>query len=213
MRRHTAVALAVAAVVAAAPLAAQTGQRYSVQGSLIYTGLFGKAFDEIKDGGGAEIQFRVTPSAVSVGGGLQLTKHDPDGDAADFFESITLTGVFLEPRYVLPMGGANYAPYLSGRFAFSKMTFELAPGVASPGIEVTVEEPTGPTINVGGGVLFVLSTRVNLDVGATFGYTQFKDIEVRARNTSTGQTASGTVDIGNGTNTVVRVGLAIGLGQ
>lgn len=192
--------------------AAQTGQRYSVQGSLLYAGLYGDAFAEIKDGTGAEFQFRVTPGAWSFGGGLQVTKHKPEGDATEFFDDITLTGVFLEPRYVLPFGGSTFAPYLSGRFAISKMTFTTVGGLGGPGIEVDVEEPTGPTINGGGGLLFILSSRVNLDVGATFGYTQFKDITVTARNTSTGQEASGVVNVGSGSNAVLRIGFAIGLG-
>lgn len=211
MRRH--LLLAAFACVIPSVAVAQTGQRYSIQGSPILTNLFGQAFDEIKDGGGAELQLRVTPGAFSVGGGLQLTKHKPDGEATEFFKDITLTGVFVEPRYVLPMGGANYAPYLSGRFAFSKMTFKVIDGLGGDNIEVDVEEPTGPTINGGGGILFVLGTRVNLDVGATFGYTQFKDITITARNTSSGATAQGVVDVGSGTNLVLRVGVAVGLGR
>jgi hypothetical protein len=213
MRRKTLAVLALAASFGwSAASLAQTGQRYSVQGSLLYAGLYGDAFDDIKDGRGLEVQFRVTPSAWSWGGGLQVTRHDPDGEATEFFESVTLTGVFLEPRYVLPFGGSTYAPYLSGRFAFSQMTFKVIDGVGGPDVEIEVEEPTGPTINGGGGFLFVIGTRVNIDVGATFGYTQFKDINVTARNTNTGQEAAFLVNVGSGTNAVVRLGVAIGIG-
>ena len=190
----------------------QTGQRYSVQGSGLYAALFGKAFEEINNGAGIELQFRVTPGQLSVGGGLQYTVHTPTEGAGEFFETIRLTGLFVEPRYVVDVGSARYAPYLSARLAISAMSFVIAEGATQPDVELNIEEPTGPTINGGGGVLIKLSNRVNLDLGATFGYTQFKDITIRAENTTTGQQATAVVKVGSGSNMVLRAGLAIGLG-
>ena len=60
------------------------------------------------------------------------------------------------------------------------------------------------TLNGGGRVLFRLGPRLNLDVGSTFGYTHFGDFETEG-NTSPDTSASGS-------NIVVRIGLALGLG-
>jgi hypothetical protein len=211
MQRRILAALALALTVPAAAHA-QTGQRYSVQGSGLFAALFGKAFEEINNGAGLELQFRVTPGQLSVGGGLQFTVHKPTEGAGEFFETIRLTGLFVEPRYVIDVGSARYAPYLSARLAISAMSFVIADGATQPDVELTIEEPTGPTINGGGGFLIRLGSRVNLDVGATFGYTKFDDITIRAENTTNGQEVTARVAIGSGTNMVLRAGLAIGLG-
>ena len=60
----------------------------------------------------------------------------------------------------------------------------------------------GYTINGGGGVLVVLSDRVNLDVGATLGYRKLGNVRFMGVP----------VDMGSGVNGIARVGLAIGLG-
>ncbi len=62
------------------------------------------------------------------------------------------------------------------------------------------------TGNVGGGVLFVITSFVNLDVGATVGRRKIGATTVTSAGGST------VIDFESGTNIVFRVGLAIGLG-
>ena len=49
-----------------------------------------------------------------------------------------------------------------------------------------------------------------VDVGVTFGYTKFGDITITG--TGVGGTSTESFGVGSGTNAVVRVGLAVGLG-
>jgi hypothetical protein len=95
---------------------------------------------------------------------------------------------------VFDIGSDNAVLYLSARAALSQIKYKLA----------TVEYTgTGYTLNGGGGLLFRLSSRVNLDAGATLGYKDLGDV------TRSGATV---IDLGTGSNAVARLGLAIGLG-
>lgn len=199
-----AVAAAGAVVLGGGAAGAQTAQRVSIQASGLFAGLFGSAFDEIKSGFGGEAQIRFTPGAWSIGGGVQYTIHKTSGDAESVIPKVKLAGIFVEPRYVIDAGSQSFAPYLSARLAVSQMSFTLADQFQ--GLGINIDKPTGPTINGGGGVLVRLSNRANLDVGATFGYTRFKDIVI------SGGGQSETVQVGSGTNLVFRVGLAFGIG-
>jgi hypothetical protein len=182
-------------------LQGQTAQRFSLQGSGLFAGLFGDAFAAIEDGFGAELQVRFTPGKWSFGGGVQHTSHGvSDEEFGGFVSKVTLTGVFLEPRYVIDVGSSSFAPYLSARLALSRMKLHLVDEIEA--LQDEVAEPTGPTINGGGGVLVRLGARANLDLGATFGYTEFG-------NSRFGDLV---VEVGSGTNLILRLGLAIGLG-
>jgi hypothetical protein len=206
MRRILTVVLAACAVsLCARPAQAQTAQRISIQGSGLFTGLFGDAFDQIKDGVGGEVQLRFTPGAWSIGGGVQYTMHNMSDSVTAAFLKAKLLGFFIEPRYVIDAGSERFAPYLSARFAYSTMTLELSQQAKDFGIELG--KPSGPTINGGGGVLIRLNGRANIDVGATYGYTKFKTVSA----TIPGE---GTFDakFGSGKNLVVRLGLAVGIG-
>ena len=203
---------ALALIVASHSGGAQTSQRISIQGSGLFAQLYGKAFDDIKDGIGWELQLRYTPGKWSFGAGVQQTIHDVSEDVSEVFDKVKLTGVFFEPRYVIDVGSSRYAPYLSGRFALSKMKFELQDAVLPDGFSSDLSEPTGPTINGGGGILVRLGSRANLDLGVTFGYTKFKDIRLRINDDSGTNVFDQTFEVGNGTNAVFRVGLAFGLG-
>jgi hypothetical protein len=202
---------------------AQTSQKISVQGSGLFAQLYGDAFTDIKDGIGGELQLRYTPGKWSFGAGIQHTIHDysntlsipVEGNDIPIFSNVKLTGVFVEPRYVIDIGSAKFAPYLSGRFAFSKMKFEFTDELltALTGFILDLSEPTGPTINGGGGVLIRLASRANLDLGVTFGYTKFKDIRFRILDADSNvELTNDPIEIGSGTNAVFRVGLAFGLG-
>jgi hypothetical protein len=203
---------AIALVVVSHAASAQTSQKFSVQGSGLFAQLYGTAFDDIKNGIGGELQFRYTPGKLSFGGGIQHTRHDVSEDVSEVFSQVKLTGIFVEPRYVIDVGSSSYAPYLSGRFALSKMKFEIQEGVLPEGFSANLTEPTGPTINGGGGVLIRLGGRANLDLGVTFGYTKFKDIRLRIIDDSGTELSDNTFEVGSGTNAVFRLGLAFGLG-
>jgi hypothetical protein len=161
--------------------------------SLQFSGLgmypFGGEMDNIDVGVGWEAQIRLNPSAFSIGGGVENTYHKRLTG-----QDMTFLGGFLEPRYVLDIGSDNAVLYVSGRAALSQVKIE------SGNLEAT---STGYTLNGGGGLLFRLSDRVNLDAGATLGYKDLGDVTLGAF----------VVDLGTGANVVARVGLAIGLGS
>ena len=203
---------AIALVATVQSAGAQTSQKISIQGSGLFAQLFGDAFRDIKSGKGGELQLRYTPGKWSFGGGIQMTFHDVSEDVEAVFKQVKLTGVFVEPRYVIDVGSSSYAPYLSGRFALSKMKFEIQDDVLPPGFTADLTSPTGPTINGGGGVLIRLGGRANLDLGVTFGYTKFKNIRLRINDDGGTEVSDNTFEVGSGTNAVFRLGLAFGLG-
>ena len=173
------------------PLAAagQSAQRFSLQFSGLAMYPFGGEMDNIDVGAGWEAQIRLNPSAFSIGGGIESTYHKRLTG-----QDMVFLGGFVEPRYVLDIGSDNAVMYLSGRAALSQVKLKTAN--ASP-------TSTGYTLNAGGGILFRLSNRVNLDAGATLGY---KDLGSVTLNNQT-------IDLGTGANMVARVGLAVGLGS
>ncbi len=206
MPAHRAIPFAALAALAllALPAAshAQSAQRYSVQASGIFVGTFGEAYDGLKDGAGIEAQFRITPGAWSYGFGLQGSSHKFD-DTSLGSESVTLAGVFFEPRRVIDVGSSQFAPYVSARVAFLQQSLD----VDVNGTTISASA-SGAQLNGGGGVLVRLSPRVNLDLGATYGLINFSDVEVDVAGL--GKTkVEGTS--GNGSNLVLRAGLAIGL--
>ena len=175
-------------------VSAQSAQLISVQGSALYESVQGDAFqwrldESLPAGYGGEVQLRFTPGTLSWGGGLQGTTHSWT-DQGDKW-NLRMIGIFLEPRYTLP-GTASLYPYLSARLALTTLKLKIA------GEEIG--DASGQTVNGGGGVLVRLTPRMNLDVGATFGYTKFGDFDA-------------TIQTGSGTNLIARVGLAIGLGK
>ncbi|MGQ0766743.1 MAG: outer membrane beta-barrel protein [Gemmatimonadota bacterium] len=188
---------------AASSASAQSAQRWSIQVSGISVGAYGDAYEGLSNGLGLEGQVRLTPSVWSFGAGFQVSSHTfglDDGSE----ESAVIAGIFFEPRLVFDVGSTSYAPYISGRISVLSQSADFdIPG------ETVSASSTGTQFNGGGGVLFRLSPRVNLDVGATFGVINFGDFEVSAQGTTfTVEGSSGT-----GQNLVIRVGLAIGLGS
>lgn len=233
MVRNLFAAICLVAVLAPSSLDGQSRQRFSVQVSGIGNILFGEPetqsqinFGAPASGGGAEVQLRFTPSAFSFGVGFQASLHGAEtaplptgsGIVQESDQNFTLTGVFFEPRYVLGVSG-NRAFYLSGRIALSRIDgdnevqgfdCEGDPFCDNPvPVEIDVEgSATGFTLNGGGGVLFALSDRVNLDLGATVGLKDFGELDLVVAGLPGGTTG----DLGSFTNVVVRLGLAIGLG-
>jgi hypothetical protein len=181
----------------AEPLVAQTAQKFSIQGSFLFAALFGEEFEDIGNGAGFEIQARYTPSAFSVGAGFQYTSHgSSDATAgADF----SLAGGFVEPRYVFSTRSDRLAPYASTRLSI------LRESVKSEGFHGSA---SGVTANVGGGVLVRLSERINIDIGATYGYTDFGEAVV---HDPSGQEVR-RFEAKSGSNILLRLGLAVGIG-
>lgn len=180
---------------------AQSAQRWSIQLSPIYVAAFGDAYEGLDNGAGFELQARLTPSAWSFGVGIQGSSHGIDLDGAD--EDVTLAGLFFEPRYVIDVG-KNYAPYISARLSILSQLATIESDIGDLDLSAT-----GAQFNVGGGVLFRLSPRINLDLGATIGAIHFGDVKLEGAGFS--ETFEGTS--GNGQNLVLRAGIAIGLGN
>ncbi len=199
---HALAALAVVGVPVAS-LSAQSAQRWSIQASAISVGAQGEAYEGLSGGAGIEAQVRLTPSIWSFGAGFQFSTHTLDfgGDTED----VTLTGVFIEPRRILDMGSEKFAPYISARLSFLQQALE----VPVNGTTISASA-SGTQVNGGGGILFRLSPKVNLDVGATYGLINFGDVEVSAAGLGS-TTVEGSS--GSGSNLVLRLGVAIGLGK
>lgn len=175
-------------------LAAQSAQAFSLQGSALVNGLFGDVFTGLQDGIGGEAQFRYTPGALSVGAGFQFTIHKVQGR----MENARLYGGFIEPRYRIHAGSNVAAPYVSARLSVLKVGFS--------GGDLSLSS-TFIQLNGGGGLLVRLGSRLNLDLGATFGYN-------RLGNGTLSSESSGTavpVESSSGSNVIIRLGLAIGL--
>jgi hypothetical protein len=189
-------------ILSTVPAAAQTGSRFTIQGSGIYVGVGGSAFEGLENGPGFEAQIRLRPQSPtlglwSFGAGFQYSSHgieDESGVNAD----VALYGGFFEPRRVIPVQSDKFAPYVSARLAVLRESLDYLGATASA---------TGVQINGGGGFLINLAPNVNLDIGATLGYIRFGDLSIEVG----GQRA--TIDGGSGNNLVMRAGVAVGLGR
>jgi hypothetical protein len=179
MLRRAPLGALVALLLLAGHVHAQTGQRFSIQLSALGVELTGVTNEELRFGGGGELQFRWNPSAFSIGIGGQTTVHEVER------VTVTYKGVFIEPRYVLTSFWDRVALYASARLMSLQATFELQ------GIEI---EGDGSAIAGGGGFLISLGSRVNGELGVTFGK-EFYDGEAA-----------------DGTTVVSRLGIAIGIG-
>lgn len=181
-------------------LQAQSAQAISLQVSGLYNGVYGDVFSGLKNGLGGEAQIRYTPGALSFGAGFQYTEHGRrPGPGDPNPENVRLYGGFIEPRYRIHTGSNVTAPYLSARFSLLKAGFAGGDlSLSSSFIQ----------LNGGGGLLYRLGPRFNLDVGATFGYNR------RGSGTLTSESSGITqfFNSASGTNIVVRLGLAVGLG-
>lgn len=193
--------LLVAALVGLAPaVVAQSAQRISGQVSLISVAPSGDAYEGMSSGIGFEAQLRYTPSAFSVGVGYQSSGHDVDMGEDFGTEDATISGFFVEPRYVIDIGSQSWAPYLSARLA------RLTQAANLDDLDVEVSA-SGTQINLGGGALVRLSPRVNLDLGLTYGKIDFDDGEI----TFEGETFVVEGTGGSGNNLVLRAGVTIGI--
>lgn len=224
MRKVQSCALAVVlSCLLVSPLAGQSAQRFSIQGSGLYASVYGGDYDEygISNGIGFEGQLRFTPSALSIGAGFQYTKHSSPGGTIFFDDGSPPVGVsdwdgrlfgfFIEPRYVIPTRSVRFGPYISARLSMLKYEDDTNWQAQDGSVRGTASTSTdGLTVNGGGGVLVRLGPRVNMDLGVTYGYSNFDEYLVEFRSGS--ESVSDRVAAGSGSNIVVRLGFAIGLG-
>ena len=190
-------ALATAAVIAAPTASAQSAQKWSLQGSLFSSILMGDnpIYQNVDPGAGFEVQARWTPSLFSLGVGFQWTTHKQNllsstpnvvGDP-----NTTLNGFFVEPRYVVLVGSNTVAPYVAARVSLLRQTTS-ADFQTGNGIVTLNASADGVGVNGGGGLLFRLGGRVNLDVGATYGYASFGDFVTTVDGTEIDRAGSST---------------------
>jgi len=205
MSLRSTVAALIAITAVSSPAAAQSAQRWSVQLSGIAVGVFGDAYQGLANGYGGELQVRLTPSLWSYGVGIQSSIHDLSEIAG---QTVSLNGLFFEPRRVFDVGSAKYAPYLSARFSYLEQSADLT--LQTGGAGQSILSANGFQGNVGGGMLVKLTPRVNLDIGLTLGAIRFGDATLTVDGQSAG---SFTGTSGTGQNAVVRAGFAIGLGK
>jgi hypothetical protein len=155
MKMRNLLVLCVLFIASPVALSSQTAQPYSVQVSALHNWM---GPDHM--GVGFEVQGRWNPGLLSIGGGIQRTTH------LDFGDATTLTGFFIEPRRVF-LAGDRTAPYASARFAVTQWREESGTPLSSrDGYD---ESFTGVTVNAGGGLLFRVTSRSNLDLGITVG--------------------------------------------
>ena len=164
---------------------AQSQQRLSIQGSgaLVFPTAEETAFKNTTRLGW-EAQLRYTFSRFSLGAGYQRsTVYKVEG--SDFLGAVS--SLFVEPRYVVT-AGSKVAVYLAGRVGMSQL-------VCSP-TEDCAEQSWEPAYGGGAGLLYLLGSRVSLDLGGQYFATRY--------STATG----GTVNTGY---LLARLGLSVGL--
>jgi hypothetical protein len=164
---------------------AQTAQRWSIQLSALGVELTSvDASNQLRFGGGLEIQARYNPSALSIGFGFQTTRHQLENQLLARNLTVTYTGAFVEPRLILGSLGDFLAFYAATRFMLLNANFEVA------NVETKVD---GAAFAGGGGILVRITDRINAELGATAGKEYYN------RNTE------------DGTTIVTRLGVAFGL--
>lgn len=142
---------------------AQSAQKYAFQVSALSTSIRGYEGTSI-GGVGIEPQLRFnrflvseTAGVVSLGVGGQYTTHNSGGD------ELSISGVFLEPRWVPNTSSTRFFPYLAGRVALLRQSNNFG---SSSG---------GAAYGAGAGLAIKVSRTVNLDAGVALVRQQFGD--------------------------------------
>ncbi len=181
---------------------AQSRQFFSVQGSALLTSLHGEAFDRLRIGTGlgGEFQVRLNPGTLSLGAGVQITKHSSTSQGLT--NHMTLTGFFLEPRYAIRIASRIVRPYIAGRVALLHQKTDLEDiGTTFP------LKASATAFGGGGGVVARLNDFVGFDLGVAVTTANFGDFEYRDTGESSG------LDAGSGVSYVVKAGVNIGIGK
>ena len=190
-----AVALVGCAVILAAPFheaEAQGAQKFGAQLSLLGTSI--ETANGSRSGGvGLEGQFRInhlyrstSSGVISLGFGGQWTDHKSGQD------EITITGAFVEPRWVPPLPFERVFPYVAVRLAALNQSNNF--GTSS----------SGAAFGAGGGIAFVLNPHINIDAGVALVRQSFGDFTF----TRSGLTGTGTFD--PFTTYAAKIGLSVG---
>jgi len=180
-------------------LSAQSRQRVAIQAAVLLVRLSGTTFSDLGFGTGigGEVQLRINPSAFSLGVGLQLTKHSANFSGGG--DNLTLTGVFAEPRYAIPVGGRSLRPYVAARIGYLHQSIGVGTGQSGSA------GANGTGFGAGGGFVIRMTSNLNLDLGlalttANFGHYEFDD-------GTSGEKA------GKGSSFVLKAGFNLGLGR
>ncbi|HEV8446622.1 MAG TPA: outer membrane beta-barrel protein [Gemmatimonadaceae bacterium] len=195
--------MAVLGVLTLAPNAnAQSRQLFSLQGAALLTSLQGDAFDVLRvgTGFGGEVQLRVNPGPFSLGAGLQLTKHSSTSQGLS--NKVSLSGLFLEPRYAIAVSSRIVRPYVAGRVALMSQKTDL--GDLGGTLPV---KANALAYGVGGGFVARINGHLGFDLGAALTSLNFGDFKYR----DTGATSG--LDAGSGTMFVLKAGFNVGLGR
>ena len=178
-------------------MAGQSARPLSIQASYIRVTLYGDSYNGVKAANGVEGQLRYTKGSFSIGAGLEYTKHgfadDPQGYA------LRRIGPFLEPRYLIPTASNSVAPYLAARLSYVSVRVLIPKSVTS----VSAGSAKGTTLNFGGGLLLRVIPRVNLDLGGSFGRSDFGNVTFDDGNVGG--------DFGTGLNLILRAGFTLGI--
>ncbi|MGH7674697.1 MAG: outer membrane beta-barrel protein [Gemmatimonadales bacterium] len=174
--------------VSAAPLTAQVS--LGVAGLMAALG--GDDFELADNGFGGEVSvWFPAGTSFTIGGGAHYTSHGLDGTD----ESLSVVGIFVEPRYRFQAGG-TVKPYVAARVAWARESATTPLGDASA---------TGFYFGAGGGLMIPVGAKVDLDFELLFNAVSFGDVELD------GSTQSNTDS--NGTALVARVGIVFRLGS
>lgn len=157
---------------------AQGAQKYGAQVSLLGTSI-GTGNGSQSGGVGVEAQLRLnhlyrssSSGVFSLGVGGQWTSHKSGPD------EITISGIFVEPRWVPPLPFERVFPYAAVRVAVLNQSSNF--GTSSG----------GTAFGAGGGIAFVVNPRLNIDAGVALVRQSFGDFEY----TRTGLSGTGTFD-------------------
>jgi hypothetical protein len=128
--------------------------------------------ERLNDGFGFEAQGRLGVSALSIGVGYQRSTHRIAGLEAlsGPTDPAVLSGVFVEPRVALMLGGTNFTPYLSGRVARLTLRQDQA-NIDTDGTDVAG----------GGGLLVWLAPAAQLNLSALYSALRLDESGPRAR--------------------------------
>jgi len=182
--------------------AAQSRQLFSVQGAALLTSLQGDAFDllRIGTGFGGEVQLRLNPGPLSLGVGLQMTKHSSTSQGLT--NKVRLSGLFIEPRYAIAVSSRIVRPYFAGRLAFMSQNTDLQ----DVGTTFQVKA-NALAYGVGGGFVARINGHVGFDLGAALTSVDFGEFKYRGTGATSG------LDAGSGTMFVLKAGFNVGLGK
>ena len=137
------------ALAGTAPLAAQSVQRFAIQGTGVYLIRRAAPSKDVtenrrKTGGEVQLRYTIPLSRLSIGVGYQES---------------SVQSVFIEPRVVVA-ASEQLALYLSGRAGLAKLVCDGNTPCAAQRME--------QFLGVGGGVLIQATSRVALDLGVLY---------------------------------------------